>query len=186
MLFTRANDKVLLKEAEEKANLLINENRILAEDLSIHKDTLRKLRETLAEVAVFNSNLANVNKLFTIHPTTLDEKKSIVERFENVETIKESTTLYKTISAELKNAKNTISEAVESAINKNVSGNTGEPLLESTNVEANKHAAGLSRIQELINYNEVDCKVLFEIVNYLRENHRLELEQIELQKEIDE
>lgn len=153
-----AKYKVLLSESEIKINNLskkldeaIKENVILKEDLNQHRDTLAKTRQVIDSIALFNTNMSNVNKLFCSHSTTLDEKRNIAERFDGVETIKESNTLYKTISAELKN-KTVINETVENVINKNVTGNTGEPLMESANANKKSLDAGLSRIQELINY----------------------------------
>ncbi len=146
-----AANKVLIQEAENKILTLITENTALKEDLNVHKDTLRQLREALETVSVFNTNLANINKLFTLNATTLEEKHNIVKRFETVETIKESKALYKTINAELKGGTTTINETVDSVINNNVSGTTGEMLSESANVDI-KQQAGLSRIQQLMTY----------------------------------
>lgn len=147
-----ANDKALLKEAEEKTTKLISENKVLTEDLAQHKTVLRQLREALDTVGMMNTNLAHVNSLFTKYATTSDEKAEIIKRFDSVETLKESKTLYKTISGELKSGKTTVNETIESVITDKVSGNTGEQLLESTKVD-DKHVKGLARIQELIGYS---------------------------------
>lgn len=66
-----------------------------------YKKALDFFRTKLNEVAVFNSNLAYATRLFTEHTTTKQEKINILRRFDNVESIKESKGLYKTIKEEL-------------------------------------------------------------------------------------
>ena len=66
---------------------------------------------------MFNTNLAYVNRLFTEHSTTKNEKMGILKRFDSAESIKESKTIYKSIKGELENKK-PITESVEDKVNK--------------------------------------------------------------------
>jgi hypothetical protein len=84
-----------------------------------YKEALKVFKTKINEVALFNQNLAHVTKLFTEHSTTKKEKMAILGRFDNVETIKESKSLYKTIETELSD-KTPINESVEKKVNKTV------------------------------------------------------------------
>ena len=66
-----------------------------------YKKALSLFREKLNEVAVFNSNLAYTTKLFTDHSTTKKEKLNILSRFDEVNSLKESKSLYKKINGEI-------------------------------------------------------------------------------------
>ena len=78
-----------------------------------YKKALSLFREKLNEVAVFNSNLAYTTKLFTEHSTTKKEKLNILSRFDDVNSLKESKSLYKKLSGEMV-TKSPIQEAMVS------------------------------------------------------------------------
>lgn len=150
------NEAVLLKEANDKlitenANLK-NEVSVQKKDLEAHRDALRSLKENLMEVALVNSQMAYVNRVFCEHSTTLDEKKAIIDRFSDAKTIDEAKTLFKTISNEMKNIKVTIQEEIENKINTSVS-STGEPLLEQQNIQESENQKKIDRIKFLMNSN---------------------------------
>jgi len=93
--------------------------------------TLKEQRGMLSKVVVFNTNLTNVTRLFTEHSTTKEEKRQIIERFDDeVSSIQESKKLFKSIEKELGNKK-PISESVEGKISKEKSSSTSK-LNEST------------------------------------------------------
>jgi ATP-dependent Lon protease len=96
-----------------------------------YKKALNIFKDKLNEVALFNTNLAYVNRLFTEHSTTKKEKMDILKRFDNAETIKESKNIYKTIKSEMDNKK-PINESVENKVNKTVKSYTATNLNEST------------------------------------------------------
>jgi len=101
-----------------------------------YRKALNIFRDKLNEVAVFNSNLAYTVRLFTEHSTTKQEKINILKRFDSVETIKESKTLYKTIREDLGTKSNaTITESVESKIQKSPSKGSATNLIESKTYE---------------------------------------------------
>lgn len=80
----------------KKANKIFEENKKL-------KEQLNKITDMLKEAAVTNVNLGGIIKLISENSTTKEEKRNIINRFTNeVHTIEESKSLYKTISDELK------------------------------------------------------------------------------------
>ena len=120
-------------------NLLKEEVEVLKNKNVEYKKALVTFKNKLNEVSVFNSNLAYVTRLFTEHSTTKLEKINILKRFDSVESLKESKTLYKVIKDEMgKEIKasqkaSTISESVEKKIIKSSTQTktSGGKLLES-------------------------------------------------------
>ena len=121
----------LRKESVEK------ELGLLREKNEEYKKALDFFRNKLNEVAVFNSNLAYSTRLFTEHSTTKQEKINILRRFDNVETIKESKSLYKSIKSELEGgSKNeVVSESVQRELLKTPSNGSASNLIESKTYE---------------------------------------------------
>jgi hypothetical protein len=129
----RAHSKV--NNAIQKESLE-DEVRMLREKNEEYRKALNVFREKLNEVAVFNSNLAYSTRLFTEHSTTKKEKLNILRRFDNVETLKESKFLYKSIKDELsKGESKPINESVETKLNKTVSTGSSTTLIESKTYE---------------------------------------------------
>jgi hypothetical protein len=113
------------------------ELRLLQEKNEEYKKALDFFRKKLDEVAVFNSNLAYSTRLFTEHSTTKQEKINILRRFDNVETIKESKNLYKTIKEELSGdvPSNTITESVQNKVVRTPKTGSSTNLIESKTYE---------------------------------------------------
>ena len=95
-----------------------------------YKGALNVFKDKLNEVALFNTNLAYVNRLFTEHSTTKKEKMNILQRFDGAESVKNSKTIYKTIKGELE-GKTPINESVENKVNRTVKSSASD-LNEST------------------------------------------------------
>jgi hypothetical protein len=91
---------------------------LLKEKNEEYKKALDLFRTKLNEVAIFNSNLAYATRLFTEHSTTKQEKINILKRFDNVETLKESKNLYKSIKNELVSSTNVVTESVVNKVQK--------------------------------------------------------------------
>ena len=109
---------------------------MLREKNDEYRKALNVFREKLNEVAIFNSNLAYATRLFTEHSTTKKEKINILRRFDGVETLKESKSLYKSIKDELtKGDTQPITESVETKLNKQVSTGSSVNLIESKTYE---------------------------------------------------
>ena len=115
-----------------------NEVNLLREKNEEYKKALNLFRNKLNEVAIFNSNLAYATRLFTEHSTTKQEKINILRRFDNVETLKESKTLYRSIKNELGSEKpmeNTINESIQRTVQKTPSNGSAVNLIESKTYE---------------------------------------------------
>ncbi len=121
----------LRKESVEK------ELGLLREKNEEYKKALDFFRNKLNEVAVFNSNLAYSTRLFTEHSTTKQEKINILRRFDNVETIKESKSLYKAIKSELEgnNSSDVVTESIQRQVVKTPSNGSASNLIESKTYE---------------------------------------------------
>lgn len=121
---------------EPKTNT-VSESKIMREYRELkskneeYKKALNVFKEKLNEVALFNTNLAYVNRLFTEHSTTKKEKMEILKRFDNAESIKESKNIYKTIKTEL-DSKSPINESVGTKVNKTIQSSKSTNLNEST------------------------------------------------------
>ena len=103
-----------------------------------YKRALDLFRTKLNEVAVFNSNLAYATRLFTEHSTTKQEKINILRRFDDVETLKESKNLYRSIKGELSNGSLNesvnLNESIERVVSSPASGSAVN-LIESKTYE---------------------------------------------------
>ena len=101
-----------------------------------YKKALDIFREKLNEVAVFNSNLAYATRLFTEHTTTKQEKINILRKFDGVETLKESKSLYKTIKTTLNgDSTQIVKESIESKVEKTPSNGSATSLIENKTYE---------------------------------------------------
>jgi len=107
---------IRVESLESEVNLLREKN-------EEYKKALDFFRNKLNEVAVFNSNLAYSTRLFTEHSTTKQEKINILRRFDDVESLKESKNLYKSIKNELdgKGSTNVVKESIKESVQRNVS-----------------------------------------------------------------
>jgi hypothetical protein len=124
--------KSVISEAEIKYKKLLSEATQLKNENEEFRKALKKFRSMLVETVVFNANLSYVTKLFMEHSTTKDEKKKIIQRFdEEVTNLKESKKLYKTIVNELTTRK-PMNESVENKIIKEVTTSSSKQLNEAT------------------------------------------------------
>ena len=127
--YVYGNSGVKVESTQQEVNMLREKNEEYRKALNI-------FREKLNEVAIFNSNLAYATRLFTEHSTTKKEKINILRRFDGVETLKESKNLYKSIKDELSNGDTqSITESVETKLNKQVSTGSSVNLIESKTYE---------------------------------------------------
>ena len=127
----KAAPRHLRKEGTEELEILRAKN-------EEYRKALDLFRTKLNEVAIFNSNLAYATRLFTEHSTTKQEKINILRRFDNVDTLKESKNLYKSIKDELgspKSTENTITESFERTVSKTPSTGSAANLIESKTYE---------------------------------------------------
>jgi hypothetical protein len=126
------SSKNVIIEAEVKYKKLLNEATQLKAENEDFRKALKKFRGMLVETVVFNSNLSYVTKLFMEHSTTKEEKKKIIQRFdEEVTNLKESKKLYKTIINELSSRK-PVNESIGSKLIKEVATGSSKQLNEAT------------------------------------------------------
>lgn len=126
-----------LPKMKVKPNSALSEEVVrLREKNEEYRKALNVFREKLNEVAVFNSNLAYATRLFTEHTTTKQEKINILRRFDDVESLKESKSLYGSIKNELTNNKNqsVVTESM-SRIEKSPASGSSQNLIESKTYE---------------------------------------------------
>jgi hypothetical protein len=127
--YVYSNNGVKVESTQAEVSMLREKN-------EEYRKALNVFREKLNEVAIFNSNLAYATRLFTEHSTTKKEKINILRRFDGVETLKESKSLYKSIKDELsKGDTQPITESVGSKLNKQVSTGSSVNLIESKTYE---------------------------------------------------
>ena len=119
-----------------KESIDSQEVNLLKEKNEEYRKALNVFRNKLNEVAVFNSNLAYATRLFTEHSTSKQEKINILQRFDGVESLKESKNLYKTIKDELTNSKTQqVNESIERTIQKTPTNGSAINLIESKTYE---------------------------------------------------
>jgi hypothetical protein len=159
---------------EKRMKSLIEENKKLTKEVNEakkgfekaeqlvenYKNHLEKYRNQLREMAVFNTNLANVNNLLVNESLALttNDKVSIINKFKSIDNIDESDKAYGEILTEMKKGKKkkTISEDVEEKVSKSV-GESSTPkekineAIEKTAYEKNAH---VEKLKKLINYVE--------------------------------
>jgi hypothetical protein len=140
------NAKFLTRESENKE--LKNEVQQLREKNEEYRKALNIFREKLNEVAVFNSNLAYATRLFTENSTTKKEKINILRRFDSVESLKESKSLYKTLKEELgSKEQEVVTETVNRKINSTPTKGSSTNLIESKTYENPQ----FQRVRDLMN-----------------------------------
>ena len=136
----RPISEAFVRNIVSKAKQIQNENKQ-------YEDALAKIKVSLKEAAVLNVNLAQIVKLLSENTTNASEKKSIVERFSSVKTIKESKMLYDTIKRELSsNGNSTV------MLEQQISANGSNVLNETTmyqNTESNPSLDLMNRLDNL-------------------------------------
>ena len=93
-------------------------------------EALKVFRDKLNEVGVFNANLAYATRLFT-----KSEKLNILKRFDGIETLKESKSLYNSIKNELTGSDIKLTETVVNKISSSPKSGSSEKLVESKTYE---------------------------------------------------
>lgn len=141
------NKKVIKNLNETKASF--NKANTLVEG---YKSALDKYRKQLTEMAVFNSNLANVNNLLVNEELALtsDDKVKIINDFKKINSITESKKKYTQILSEMKKGQKTISEGLEEKVTVSVQPSSKQKLDEVTEKTAYQDDVHLNRIKHLM------------------------------------
>ena len=138
MTYRRRSERGRVTAPRQISESKLKEIKLLKEKNEEYKKALDFFRNKLNEVAVFNSNLAYSTRLFTEHSTTKQEKINILRRFDNVETLKESKNLYKSIKNELDNGNqkgDIVKESIETKVTKTPQNGSSTNLIESKTYE---------------------------------------------------
>lgn len=97
--------KGLKTDVNESVKKIIAKAKAIQAENKQYKDNLDRIKKSLYEAAVLNVNLGRLVDILVNETTTRDEKKSILERFNNVKTISEGKSLWATIKTELNETK---------------------------------------------------------------------------------
>jgi len=126
---------------KKKANSIFRENKEL-------RSIAEAIKNKLEEAIVVNSSLGSIIKLVTENSTTIDEKKDIIRRFDNVKTINEGKALYNTIAEELKRA-NKVNNTSENKLDGQLTESKKTKLVETTMYQSADLSATLSLMERL-------------------------------------
>ena len=100
------NESAKIKaQYESKIDELIQENARLKGAVKEYKDSFVELRQQVNEMQVFNGKLAYANRLLTTAGITSEEKLTIAEAFDKVDTVEEAKKLYNKLINEMKSPK---------------------------------------------------------------------------------
>ena len=113
------NEEELQVESKEVRKLKALNEMYKAKNDEFRK-ALKTFKNKLNEVAVFNSNLAYSTKLFTEHTTTKKEKINILKRFDDVQSLNESKSLYGQMTKELQSKGETLTESFKKSITESI------------------------------------------------------------------
>ena len=159
------------QESRKKIVRLIEENKKITKQLNDgkkfkksvnelvegYKNALQKYKNQLKEMAIFNTNLANVNNLFINEDLALtqEDKITIINEFKKIDTIANSQKKYQSFLTEMKDTKKkTISESIENKVSTSIQPSSKQKLdevIEKTAYASNDH---LKRVREIIKYVE--------------------------------
>ena len=135
---TKAGVNESIKRIVEKAKAIQAENKQ-------YKDNIDRIKKALYEAAVLNVNMGRLVDILVNETTTNDEKKSILNRFNNVKTINEGKALYAAIKAELNESKRTTAPIVEKQFV------TGQQSLNETTIYSNTENPSLDLMNRMDN-----------------------------------
>lgn len=159
--FTNENKKLAgLMEENKKLTRKLNEMKKEKEAnnklMESHRDILNKYRNQLKEMAVFNTNLANVNSILVNESLNLthEEKVKVINEFKKVNSINESQEKYKTLVREITNTKKSITESVEKFVSTSIQPSASEKINEAIETTVYSKDNSIQRMKRLIEYND--------------------------------
>ena len=165
---TRAEWGKANENYKKRVTSLIEENKKLTKEINVarksfgkaenlvetYKNHLEKYRTQLKEMAIFNTNLANVNNLLVNEELALtaDDKVNIINKFKLVNSLEESDNVYGQILTEMKEGKKTLSENVEEKMNTTVGESSKQKIDEAIERTAYQNNEHINKIKNLMNY----------------------------------
>ena len=132
-------------------------NEELKKVVETYNENLEKYRNQLQEMAVLNTNIANVNDILIKESNlTTEEKQEIINKFKDVGEINESEKIHKEILSEMKeDNKETLDESIEEKITDTLGESSSklvEQVVEKTAFVGNAH---IDEIKKKMNYMRV-------------------------------
>lgn len=159
--FTNENKKLNgLMEENKKLTKKLNETKKEKEAnvkiMEGFRDTLNKYRNQLKEMAIFNTNLANVNSILVNESLNLtqQDKVRVINEFKKVNTIDESREKYNTLVREITETKKSITESVEKLVSTSIQPSSSELVNEAIETTVYSKDKNIQRMKRLIDYNE--------------------------------
>lgn len=142
------------KKLTKKVNDFTSEKLELSNTNESYKGVLEKYRNQLQEMAVLNTNIAHVNNLLIKENNlSVDEKREIINKFKNVESISEADNIYKSLLSEMVDKKEILDEGIEEKLNDSIDPSSSkivtEQVVEKT-AYSNDH---LKKIKSIMNYS---------------------------------
>ena len=135
-----------VKALRESAAKIFNKAKEIQAENKKYEACIDKLKKAVYEAATLNVNMGQVIKLLVNETTTAKEKKTILERFNNVKTIKEGKALYETIKMELnENKKSAV------VLEKQISAKSSDMLNETTIYQNRKSNPALDLMDRMDN-----------------------------------
>lgn len=135
-----------VKALRESAKKIFEKAKEIQAENKKYAACIDKLKKSIYEAATLNVNMGQVIKLLVNETTTANEKKTILERFNNVKTIKEGKTLYETIKRELNESKK---NAI--VLEKQISAKSSNTLNETTIYQNNTKNPSLDLMERMDN-----------------------------------
>jgi ActR/RegA family two-component response regulator len=149
-----------LIEENKKLTKKLNESKKANQNVTAlvenYKNALEKYRNQLKEMAVFNTNLANVNNLLVNESLALtqDEKIKIINEFKKIDNITESQKKYKSFLSEMKEGKKTITESMENKVSASIQPSSKQIIDEVVEKTAYANDKHIQKMRGLIEYVE--------------------------------
>ena len=139
---------------ESKAKRILEAAKAIQAENKQIKALAKVLKESLEAAATLNLNYGKIVNLLVNESTTKEEKLSIIERFQNVNTVKEGAILYESIKRELNEShKNNTANVLSEQISVESSKTINETPIYQTSAN-NRSIALMERMENLSNYNK--------------------------------
>lgn len=133
------------KQIIEAAKKIQAENKELKNALHEQAELVKKCRQSLLEAATLNVNYGKIVSLLVNESTTKAEKQSIIERFSNINTVKEGAMLYESIKREL----NESNRSMANVLNEQISAESSKTINETPIYTDNKSLNLMERMENL-------------------------------------
>lgn len=140
---------------ENQIKKILELSKAILEENKKYKDSIQKIKKGLFEAYVTNTNYGRLVNLLMNETTTKEEKRSIVERFKNVKTIKEGKILSESIKRELHTSHKNTTLRLDEQISVNSSKTINETVMFEQTPENNSVLNLMERMDNLPKLNGI-------------------------------